>query len=263
MMYLARAFGLLVQHHEVAQGVFDLIPTLREDVPLASLWVMMRVLQAQQADGSWVGDCEITSYAILALSSLEKLPWVQHLDTGRVIAAMALGKSFLHSNRSEWTKGCHLWIEKVTYSSPVLSEAYCLAAASVPLPSAIEAQAGGNSRRAAVSADAKLLLGMRKAGGLIARTQLFSKTDPWALRVAEMQACFAMQALQRQPVDVFPRTAKGKDKYMFIIPLALIANALEPRGASSVVSFSVLYEMMVLSILNFHADEYMEAVVER
>jgi hypothetical protein len=175
---------------------------------------------------------------------------------------MALGKAFLHTDRDAWTKGRHLWIEKVTYSSPVLSEAYCLAAAAVPLPSAIYPRPG-TSPQTAVSINMKVLMGMRKAGSLIARTPLFAKTDPWALRVAEMQAFFSMQALQRNPVDVFPRTAKGKDKYLFIIPLALTASALEAGGGPGAVSHAVLYEMMLLSVLNFHADEYMEGVVEK
>ncbi|KXX73544.1 Copalyl diphosphate synthase [Madurella mycetomatis] len=260
VVLLARAFQLLLQHREVALAVSDLDPALREEIPMVSLSIMMHILRAQQANGSWDGGCEITSYAILALSSLEKLPWVRQLDTGRIFAAMALGKSFLHTNRSEWTKGRHVWIEKVTYASSVLSEAYCLAAALVPLPSTIQPQQEGNSR-AAASADTRLLLGMRKAGNLIARTPLFSNTDRWALRVAEMQACFAMQALQRQPVDVFPRTTRSKDKYLFIIPLALTASALEPQRSGEV-SLSVLYEMMTLSVLNFHADEYMESIVE-
>lgn len=263
MMYLARGFALLVQHHELCQAVFDLAPSLREDVPLASLSILMRIIGTQQVDGSWDGVCEVTSYAILALSSLEKLPWIRQLDTGRIVAGMALGKAFLNSNRDAWAKGRHLWIEKVTYSSPVLSEAYCLAAAAVPLPATVYPQPGASKPQAVVSVNKKVMMGMRMAGGLIARTPLFSKTDPWSLRVAEMQAYFSMQALQRRQVDVFPRTAKGKDKYLFIIPLALTASALEAGGGPGAVSHSVLYEMMVLSVLNFHADEYMEGVVEK
>jgi hypothetical protein len=262
MMLFARAFELFFQHRELASSVLDLNLALRSEIPMVSLRVLLRSLGAQQIDGSWYGSCEVTSYAVLALASLETLPWVRQLDTGKIVASMALGKSFLSTNRGEWTNGRHLWIEKVTYSSTVLSEAYCLAAALVPLPSTLHPQPGANSGRAILPADARLLLGMRKAGNLIARTPLFDHSDAWALRVAEMQACFALQALQRQPVDVFPRTARGKDKYLFLIPLAEIVSALASDGAS-VVSLSVSFEMMLLSMLNFHADEYMEGVVER
>lgn len=259
MMLLARAYQLLFQHHDVASGVFDLAPSLREEIPMVSLRILMHLLRDQETNGSWDGVCEVTSYGILALASLAKLPWIQQLDQGRIIATMALGKSFLHSNRGEWGRGHYLWIEKVTYSSGVLSEAYCLAAALAPIPSTVHPDAAvPSSSRSHLIADG-LLLGMRKTGNLLARTPMFCKTDPWTLRIAEMQACFAMQALQRQPPNVFPRTAKGSDKYIFLIPLALTVCA-EAHGCS--VSLSVLYEMMLLSIMNFHADEYMEGVVE-
>ncbi|KAK6067517.1 hypothetical protein SCUP515_10119 [Seiridium cupressi] len=102
--------------------------------------------------------------------------------------------------------------------------------------------------------------GMRKTGSFLARTPLIRDTEPGIVQLVELQACFALQALQRQPPDFFPRTAKGKDKYIFIIPLALLLCA-EVHGCS--ISLSVLYEMMVLSILNFHADEYMGGVIEK
>ncbi|KAK6073243.1 hypothetical protein SCUP234_08841 [Seiridium cupressi] len=102
--------------------------------------------------------------------------------------------------------------------------------------------------------------GMRKTGSFLARTPLIRDTEPGIVQLVELQACSALQALQRQPPDIFPRTAKGKDKYIFIIPLAVLLCA-EVHGCS--ISLSVLYEMMVLSILNFHADEYMGGVIEK
>ncbi|KUI56675.1 Copalyl diphosphate synthase [Cytospora mali] len=261
MMLLARAYELLFQHSEIATEVFEHHTSLREDIPMVSLHILMRILRTQESNGSWGGVCEVTSYGVLALVSLEKLPWVQQLDKGRIISSIALGKSFLHSNRSEWARGHYLWVEKVTYSSNVLSEAYCLAAAFASMPSTVEFGSGVSSRSRALLVPEKMLLGMRKAGNLLARTPLFCNGEPYALRAAEMQACFAMQALQREPPDdIFPRTAKGTDKYIFLIPLVLTACA-ELHGCS--VSLSVLYEMMLLSVLNYHADEYMEGVVER
>ncbi|KAL2020341.1 hypothetical protein VTK56DRAFT_8569 [Thermocarpiscus australiensis] len=226
---------------------------------MISLHILMRLLRAQHENGSWSNTSEVTSYGILALSSLSKLPWVQQLDTSRIVSTIERGKSFLHSKRSEWKTGQYLWIEKVTYGSSVLSEAYCLAAALVPIPSTAQAHLDTDTVHAFLVPE-RLLLGMRKTGNLLARTPLFAETAPWSLRAAEMQACFAMQALQRQPQHIFPRTATNEDKYMFIIPLALTACA-EAHGCP--VSLSVMYEMMVLSVLNFHVDEYMEGVVER
>jgi hypothetical protein len=83
------------------------------------------------------------AYAILALSSLSRLPWVRQLDIDCIITAIERGKLFLLSNRNQWSKGHYLWIEKITYASDVLSEASCLAAALSPVPSATPAKFRG------------------------------------------------------------------------------------------------------------------------
>ncbi|KAK0714464.1 hypothetical protein B0T21DRAFT_426825 [Apiosordaria backusii] len=211
----------------------------------------------QLPNGSWEDICEVTSYRILALSSLLKLPWTHQLGSAypTIIDLLNEAKSWLISNQANWKKGSYLWIEKVTYSSPVLSEAYCLAAALAPLP--VPTPAPDTSSQFCISE--KILHGMQATGKLISLTSLFKNSNPWALPLAEMQACFALQALKRKPQSVFPRARKEKDKYMFLIPLAVTAYAGLHRPS---VSLSVIYKMMVLSILNFHADEYMESVVE-
>ncbi|KAF7905074.1 uncharacterized protein EAF01_005595 [Botrytis porri] len=264
MMLMARAFDLLYRNGEVAQMVFEENPSLKEQIPMILLQILMRILNTQQKNGSWAGVCEITSYSILALSSLLKLPFVRQLDKGKIISSVALGKSFLHSHRDEWTKGQYMWIEKVTYSSGILSEAYCLAASLVEVPFLVEPETvsmiGASLEGKGFLVPEKVLMDMHKTGDLMALTALFRDTKPSTFQIAEMQACFALQSLQRHPTNIFPRTAKGKDKYVFIIPLALILCAAA-RGCCT--SLSVLYEMMVLSILNFHADEYMEGIIER
>lgn len=258
MMLLARVFELLFEHYAVALDIFNHAPSLREEMPMVSLQILMRILHTQGKDKSWDGICEVTSYAILALSSLAKLPWVQQSDTSRIISSVKRGKSFLELNKTKWSTGHYLWIEKVTYSSDVLSKAYCLAASLAPVPSEVQSKPGTSSGSRNL-VPKKLLLEMRNAGDLIFQTPLMSHQDPSVLRIAEMQACFALQALRRQPLDVFPRTAKGKDKYMVVIPLALTVCAAFDGFSTSL---SVLYDMMVLSILNFHVDEYMEGMIE-
>ncbi|KAM0195926.1 hypothetical protein ACHAPC_000416 [Botrytis cinerea] len=264
MMLIARAFELLYCNEEIAQAVFEASASLKWQVPMILLQVLMRILNTQQKNGSWDGICEITSYSILALSSLLKLPFVRQLDKGKIISSITLGKSFLLSYRDEWTKGQYMWIEKVTYSSSILSEAYCLAASLVQVPFLVEPETvsiiGTSLESKGFLVPEKILMSMHKTGCLISLTLLFRDTELSTFRIAEMQACFALQALQQHPTNIFPRTAKGKDKYVFIIPLALILCAAA-HGSS--VSLSVLYEMMVLSILNFHADEYMEGIIER
>lgn len=260
MMYLTRAFSLLFNNHAVALGVFKIDPCLQEKVPIVCLHILARILHSQRDDGSWDGVCELTSYAVLALSAMTKLPWIPQLDEASIITCMARGKSFIEAHRLEWGKGHHLWIEKVTFASDVLSEAYCLAASKTALPPFTPQKAGTVCPETAFLASEKLLTGVKKAGALIMKTPLISQLTYSHLRIAELQAGFAMQLLQRQPPNIFPGSGETEGRHVFIVPLALTTCAML-HGC--VVNPSVLYEMMVLSVLNFQADEYMEGVVER
>ncbi|KAI2463815.1 hypothetical protein F4781DRAFT_440232 [Annulohypoxylon bovei var. microspora] len=259
IMLLSRAFEVLYLDEKLTRKLIDLVPDLKEDIPMVSLHLLVRILRFQQANGSWEHLCEVTSYAILALISLARLPWIRQIDLGEITAAIARGKSFLLSNRNQWGEGHYIWVEKVTFASNVLSEAYCLAAAFVPIPP-VASPAESETFSAFAMPDRKISIMMKKMGRVIARTPLFSDTESYVLRAAEMQACYALSALQKSPLNIFPRTAKGEDKYLCIIPLAFTACA---AAQGSVVSLSVLREMMILSILNFLADEYMEGVIEK
>lgn len=89
---MARAYQLFYQDEK---SVYESNPDLQGQVPMILLQLLLRILHTQQSNGSWEGICEITSYAILALSFMVKLPFVRQLDKGQVISKMAVGKSFL------------------------------------------------------------------------------------------------------------------------------------------------------------------------
>lgn len=264
MMLLAHAYWLLYHDDDRLQAVLNLAPGLQERIPMLTLHMLIRILHSQHATGGWDNICEVTSYAMLALSWLSRLPWIQQLgDINAIVTAMLQGKRFLYTKQSEWVEGRYLWIEKVSYASNLLSETYCLAAVMTPLPP-VKAHTGQFGTSLTSRIPERFLTGMKKAGAILSLTPLFVKMDPlhaFYMRVAEVQACYAFLSLQGRTEDsLFPRSAKGKDKYLFMIPLSFTACA---AAQGSIASLSVLYEMMRLAILNFHADEYMEGVIER
>lgn len=247
---------------------------------MTSLHVLTKVLGSQGLDGSWAnGIAEVTAYGILTLSWLSHLPWIQQLGrmhgVNFISASIETGKAFLEAHKQDWKKGQYLWIEKVTYASPVLCEAYCLAAAAVPLPdftgSTVDADGQVvQSTKESLFVSEGLLKGVLKAGQLISLTPLFRTLAPQLLRVAEMQACYALGFLQRKrkELGIFLATG-GDEKYMTFIPLTWTAsNALRVQATgghshSGGLSNYVLQEMMILSMLNYQVDEYMETAVER
>lgn len=256
MMLLAKAFALLYHQMQKSKRFCEHLlnsePKLKETIPTISLKIMSTVLRMQAGDGGWGNECELTAYAVMTVSSLSQLPWTG--THGRFIDSISRGKTFLTTRRSEWKEGAPLWTEKVTYSSNILSQAYCLAAVLSHMPSPTTT----NTIPQPFQVSEKIARGMRKALGLISHTPLFSEAEPQILRAAELQACWAMCNLQRRRLHIFPRTGMGEDKYLIFIPLTWTA-CMSLHDDS--VSLAVLYDMMVLSMLNYQVDEYMEVVV--
>ncbi|KAK7221955.1 hypothetical protein V2G26_009958 [Clonostachys chloroleuca] len=256
IMLLAEALELLYQNGTVIQKLFQHNPSFKETIPFISLHLLIRILVDQQSNGSWDNGHELSAYAILALSFLARLSWIQSIDIGGIISAMARGKSFLFSKREEWPKGKYLWIEKVTYASNILSEAYCIAASMARIPSDLKSE--HQNPETVTGIPGRIIIGMRKAGALIQQTPLFLGIESHIMRAAELQACYALLIQKRKPNTIFPATVKGGEKSFFIIPLAFTACTALPRSS---ISISALLDMIHLSSLNFLIDEYMESVI--
>lgn len=231
-----------------------------ETIPMVSLQLTLGILQTQKLDGSWEGTCELTAYAILALSSLRRLPWTRKPYDCGLTRSIERGKVYLESNRSEWAKARPLWIEKVTYSSNLLSEVYCVSAQLADLEKA-KPECGSTEQGLKPFTNGRPFSTMRemtKAANLLMRTPLFTEMNPSIMEMAAIQASYGLCSLQRQSLDVFPRASMSDDNYLTFIPLTWTSCSAR-RGAS--VSMSVLREMMVLSMLNYQVDEFLEVTL--
>ncbi|RYP91060.1 hypothetical protein DL770_002805 [Monosporascus sp. CRB-9-2] len=214
MMLLSQACSLFydrLREGALREELFDPL-TLKEFVPMVLLQVLIKTLQSQRMDGSWDGVCETTAYAVLTLTAVSRVSCIPpQLNNDEMIAAIQRGKAFLELHRASWTDGSYLWIEKVTYASSILSEAYCLAAAAVPITPSLPAQ---RKIPYGIQPVETLAHEMRKAGALLKFTPLFSEVEPHILGAAELQASYALLALQRRRLDIFPRTSMGEDRYL-------------------------------------------------
>ncbi|TGJ80818.1 hypothetical protein E0Z10_g7954 [Xylaria hypoxylon] len=257
-MLLAEAFALLHSpgKSKLLHEIFHANTLLQEEINQISLHMLIGIISTQQLDGCWDETCEVTAYAVLTLSSLLRLPLVaaQGGITRRVLKIMEAGKSYLMVHRDQWSTGRHIWIEKVTYASTILSEAYCIAAAVVPVPSSEVHDWFSESPSSSKTADRRI----RGAQKIIQATQLFVSADKDILGIAEAQARYSMSYLERQRLDIFPRDNMSEDKYLTFIPLTWTTCSSINNG---VVGIGVLREMMVLSMLNYQVDEFMETAV--
>ena len=126
-MYMAKSLIELLQIWD-AEKLQQLPRGLLQEKVMPTLFqCLVRTLQSQDTDGSWgrKGPKEETAYAIITLTSLLVLPLAQFFRP-EIISAIDRGRTFLKSSKT--FRAEYLWIEKVTYSSANLAEAYAIAA---------------------------------------------------------------------------------------------------------------------------------------
>ncbi|CAG9982014.1 unnamed protein product [Clonostachys byssicola] len=209
-----------------------------------------RTLLQQSADGSWNGTAEETSYGIIILSHARRLflfnDFHLQLDT-----AMDRGSNVLLklNKRAKRYTAKRLWIEKIGYFSPVLSETYRLAA----LRSIVAAQT--ESHLGHSLAEDKSVV--PKLSQLWLRTPLFSKVPEWEIRASMIEGTLFRPIVRALRLSVFTRKGVEEDKYFDVIPLAWpTCNNRTRTFAPS----CFLFEGMMAALLNYQVDEFIEAI---
>ena len=249
MMLLAQAFSrVLILWDE--QMLTSLSLDLVNQIPIVLLQIINRTLLSEESNGSWSQTHEITAYAILTLVSASTVPWTDSIRVD-VSAAVTRAKDFLTRSHNHWQLPAYIWIEKVTYASPVLSNAYCLAA--------MHSQALSRtwSRRFEIATDIQPLA-ISRFSNFFSEIPMFSHWhNDWKLKSLLIESRLFLPRLRAMRLNIFPREEMTKDRYLEYIPFTWLGcNAL-----SKPVHPTILWEMMLISMLNYQADEYMEAVV--
>lgn len=223
-----------------------------QDIPRTLLDILSRTMRLQGADGSWESKREVTAYAILTLAPLLSLPWVDFLKP-EGIACMYRGKAYLENNRHLWGDAERLWIEKTVYSSSHLSQAYCLAASKVVVPTSFVSQ------KIVELFPVQLSKKMAKMSGFFSQVIPFCRAPKWKLQLSLLQSASYGAALREARYNIFPPIEKASDeKYQEYIPFTWIGCR---DHLSTAISAETLWQMMLVSMFNFQVDAYMETVV--
>ena len=228
---------------------------LRDQLPIVLFQILVRTLRSQDATGSWGSQShEISAYAVLTLVYLSPLPWASALKP-EIEAAIISGRLFLEQavSTGSWFQPAQIWIEKVSYGSKILCQTYCLAAMNAPMADSLWGKAVSDLTTVPLKAVEGFL-------HFFSRLPLFqsSQDSKWKLRSSLIEGYLFLPQLKRISRDIFPRDKMAEDKYLEYIPLTWTTkNNLQATSLSA----RFLQEMMVISMLNYQADEYMEAVV--
>lgn len=223
-------------------------------VPLVTLQIMIRTLSTQNSDGSWKNSPEITAYAILTVKKLASLPWIQSLDS-QINDCLALGTIFLEKNEETWQAPEFIWVEKVTYGSKILSETYCVAALNAS-KSFDKLKWGENALGIYKLSTQRKVHGFSR---FFTQLPVFAEEPAWRLHASIIEGYLFAPLLKDVHVqlDIFPRENSGTEKYLEYIPLTwTTCNNATGLGITS----QTMREMMIISILNFQVDKYLEDI---
>ncbi|KAG8156333.1 hypothetical protein KVR01_013785 [Diaporthe batatas] len=222
---------------------------LKSKVAVCLYQACYRTLLEQKTNGMWNSSVEETSYATLILVKARELYLFRDLRT-RLDSAIDNATTSIQDAGSMTNRGIphHLWIEKVSYTSPLVTEAYRLAAL---WASAARSDSDVGRR---LYGDATIIPNL---ASLWLRTPLFSNTPEWQIQASMVEGMLFRPIVKAVRLDVFTRKGVDVDKYFDVIPLAWpIANNRARAFAPS----SFLLEGMMASMLNYQVDEFMEAV---
>ena len=253
-MLLSQTFVKVLQLWDGDQ-VLDLPQDLIHDqIPLVLFQVFVLILNRQSDDGSWplTGPSrEVTAYAILALKAVLTLPWLAHFRA-RAVKAIKRGSTFLVMNYEDWSRGEFVWIGKVNYAVSSVARAYCLAALC-----ADTSRSWGEKVLNLVSMPSEKVV---KLSRFFSQLPMLSKDELWLLEADVATGYFYLPQLIRISSDIFPRQEKVNYKYVEYIPFAWISTNRRNGGP---LSGNVLWEMMMLTLLGYQLDEFMETIFSK
>jgi hypothetical protein len=252
-MLSAQGLIQLLQHVESETIKFLPLDLKNRKILITLSRIACQIMSSQAADGSFGnGHDEVTAYALLTLIALSSPRAGLSFIREDMSSAIKSASTFLQANSGHW-KPRRIWIEKVTYSSNVLTKAYCLAALkqstvhqNVDCPTdCIESMQA--AKLCTLFSSVPLFSHNASTGQSLDRTSM--------LRLAWQESRAYMTQLERTRFDVFPKPPKVNDKYLPVIPFAWTASS---HLAGSPLPPTILMSMMELSLLNYQADEYME-----
>ncbi|KAL6720895.1 hypothetical protein ACLMJK_002820 [Lecanora helva] len=251
-MLLLDTLVLLLEKYD--DGLLQNLPIsiLEQDLPLTVCQIVSRVLRSQHEDGSWKHCIEETSYCMISIARCLDLPW-DHQARLQIVECYNRARCYLLSVRIEHEKLNRLWIEKVTYGSLLLRTVYYLAALKFPIEDPRRWKQGLRSFEAPQ--------GSKNVYRLLSKVPLFRGRPITYAPVALIEAGRFADRLRGSRQLIFPRDELPltEDKYLTFIPVLWTAcNLIENDPLSS----RVLWDMILLSMLNYQIDEYMETIVQ-
>lgn len=148
------------------------------------------------------------------------------------------------------------WTSKTVYSVRTVSEAYTLAALKISTETSTNAAVGSQL------GFTTHITTMEKYRPLLKRTKAFHDMPDWRLTASLVESALFVPMLRARRLDFFQRDDRrltSDDYYIDLLPATWITS----KNRSGVLaSASFLFDMIFLSLINFQADEFIEAIAD-
>ncbi|KAL9593555.1 MAG: hypothetical protein Q9219_007498 [cf. Caloplaca sp. 3 TL-2023] len=193
---------------------------------------------------------EILAYAIITLKALYSLP-LQGLLSETTMSRIRQGQESL-ANHSVDTHGAqYVWVEKVTYGSFNLTNAYCLAAMRPPQPHYAWTEKAKNIIPT-------IPIQERNITTIFSKLHCFQSEPMWKICASVSEGLTFLPQLRSSCKTILAgETRTAKNEYLVFIPCTwVIVNSIRKLNLTTY----LLWDMMVLTLGNFRVDEWMETV---
>ena len=252
MMLLAQTLMRLLRLYDDGSLCIGAEYLIQVRLHVVLIQILNQTLMSQNTDGTWDSNPspEICAYAILTLVALQCLPQADLLES-KTRSAIESGRQALLKSENEWTTPEYIWIEKVTYGSSALSEAYCMAAMNAPC------------RMLPWNEETKDLIAIPLKQAMMLR--VFFNNLPeylgqpgWKILASVIEGFAYLPQLKAARLEIFPRQKSANDKYLTYVP---ITWTLVNNCKGHFLDGALLWDMIVVSMLDYLVDEYLESVV--
>ena len=210
--------------------------------------IASQTLQTQAFSGSWFNkSVEITAYAVITLQTIAN-GFFGNFQPDLMNESISKGKRFLSQNSDSWSQGERHWVEKTSYSSSIISAAYCSAAMGASFMPSLQVQ---TNIKIPVEKG-------RKMAEFFSRLPLLSTTSRALVELAALEGLLLIPTLSESYHSIIPKISNGDDKYREYSPVIwFTCNRI--HGDS--IDLSTLKDMITLSMLLFEIDEYFDCYI--
>ena len=220
--------------------------------------ILTRTLQQQSEDGSWgvSGSREETAYAIITLANVDSLPFVTPIAS-QIESAISRGRKYLKSIKAlediKLTPSDYIWAGKVSYGVENVCHSYVVGALNAPVPQYLL----GPRVSGLVNIPSKRVSSFTK---FYAKLPMFANIDTWKIKAWLIEGYLFLPDLEKMRLGVFNRGGMDEDKYFEYLPFSWTGpNGLENTNAGA----QTLFDMMIISMVNYQVDEFFDGVVAR